>query len=84
MVVTIKGEHHFLWRTVDQDGFVLEALLQRRRNTKATKRFMRKLLSAQGCALRVMITDKLFSYGAAKREIGFTLYDHRQHKGLNS
>lgn len=84
MVVTIKGERHFLWRAVDQDGFVLEVLVQKRRNTKAAKRFMRKLFSAQGCAPRVMVTDKLRSYGAAKRELGLGVCDHRQHKGLNN
>lgn len=44
VVVTIKGERHFLWRAVDEDGFVLEVLVQKRRNTKAAKRFIRKLL----------------------------------------
>src|SRR4030095_4338003 len=44
MVVTIAGKKHYLWRAVDQDGFVLEALVQSRRNTKAAKRLLRKLL----------------------------------------
>ncbi|PWL16615.1 IS6 family transposase [Falsochrobactrum shanghaiense] len=83
-VISIKGEHHILWRAVDQDGFVLDVLVQKRRNTKAAKRFMCKLLSAQGCAPRVMVTDKLRSYGAAKRVIGLSVCDHRQHKGLNN
>ncbi|HBQ34399.1 MAG TPA: IS6 family transposase [Ochrobactrum anthropi] len=84
VVITIKGEHHILWRAVDQDGFVLDVLVQKHRNTKAAKRFIRKLLSAQGCAPRVMVTDKLRSYGAAKRDIGLNVCDHRQHKGLNN
>ena len=46
--------------------------MQKRRNTKAAKRFIRKLLSSQGALLRVMVTDKLGSYGAANREIGLT------------
>jgi putative transposase len=79
-----KGERHFLWRAVDQDGFVLEVLVQKRRNTQAAKRFIRKLLSSQGVSPRVMVTDKLGSYGAANREIGLTVCDHRQHKGLNN
>ncbi|WP_435656229.1 IS6 family transposase [Brucella pituitosa] len=83
-VISIKGEHHILWRAVDQDGFVLDVLVQKRRHTKAAKRFMRKLLSAQGCAPRIMVTDKLRSYGAAKRAIGLSVCDHRQHKGLNN
>ncbi|WP_247997885.1 IS6 family transposase [Brucella tritici] len=84
MVITIKGERHFLWRAVDQDGFVLDVLVQKRRNTKAAKRFMRKLLSGHGYSSRVMVTDKLRSYGAAKRELGLGVCDHRQHKGLNN
>lgn len=83
-VVTINGEQHFLWRSVDQDGFVLEVLVQKRRDTKAARRFIRKLLSGQGALPRVMVTDKLGSYGAANREIGLTVCDHRQHKGLNN
>lgn len=83
-VISIKGEHHILWRAVDQDGFVLEVLVQRRRNTKAAKRFMRKLLADQGCTPRVIVTDKLGSYGAVTRDIGLSVCDHRQHKGLNN
>jgi len=69
VVISIGGKKHWLWRAVDQDGFVLDVLVQRRRNTKAAKRLMRKLLKGQGQAPRVMITDKLGSYGAAKRDI---------------
>ena len=83
-VISIKGEHHILWRAVDQDGFVLDVLVQKRRNTKAAKRFIRKLLSAQGCAPRVMVTDKLRSYGTARRAIGLNICEHCQHKGLNN
>jgi len=53
---------------VDQDGFVLDVLVQSRRNKAAAKRLLRKLLKRQGSAPRVMITDKLRSYAAAKRE----------------
>jgi putative transposase len=69
MVVTIAGKKHYLWRAVDQDGFVLEALVQSRRDKKAAKRLLRKLLKKQRRAPRVMVTDKLKSYGAAKKEI---------------
>lgn len=63
---------------------MLEVLVQKRRNTKAAKRFLRKLLSRQGASPRVVVTDKLGSYGAANREIGLTACDHRQHKDLNN
>lgn len=67
-VISIRGEKHWLWRAVDQDGFVIDALVQRR-NAKAAKRLMCKLLKGQGRTPRVMITDKLRSYDAAKREV---------------
>ena len=74
------GEKHWLWRAVDQEGFVLDALVQSRRNTKAAKRLMRKLLKGQGHAPHVMITDKLRSDTAAKRN--FTPgVEHRSNKG---
>jgi putative transposase len=59
LVVSIAGTKHWLWRAVDQDGFVLDVLVQSRRNAKAARRLMRKLLKGQGRAPRVMITDKL-------------------------
>jgi putative transposase len=67
--LTIKGERHYLWRAVDQDGNVLDILVQRRRNKQAAKKFFRKLLKGLTYVPRVIITDKLKSYGAAKREL---------------
>jgi putative transposase len=69
VVIGIAGKKHWLWRAVDQDGFVLDILVQSRRDKKAAKRLFRKLLKKQGRAPRVLITDKLRSYAAAKREI---------------
>ncbi len=66
VVISIAGQKHWLWRTVDQHGTVLDILVQSRRNAKAAKRLLRKLLKKQGKAPRVMITDKLASYAAAK------------------
>ena len=71
-----------MWRAVDQDGNVLDILVQRRRNKAAATKFLRKLLSGLQYVPRVLITDKLASYGAAKREV-LPSVDHRQHKGLN-
>ena len=65
-LISIRGKKHWLWPAVDQDGFVLEVLVQSRRDAKVAKRLMRKLLKSQGRAPRVMITDKLRSYGAGK------------------
>jgi putative transposase len=62
---------------------VLDILVQSRRNAKAAKRLLRKLLKKQGVTPRVMITDKLPSYAAAKREI-MPGVEHRQHRGLNN
>jgi putative transposase len=83
VVLKIAGKKHYLWRAVDQDGIVLDVLVQSRRDKKAAKRLLRKLLKRQCRAPRVMITDKLGSYGAAKKEI-MPGVEHRQHKGLNN
>src|SRR3954454_14746501 len=77
----IAGQKHWLWRAVDQDGVVLDVLVQRRRDKQAAKRLLRKLLKKQGRAPRVMITDKLASYGAAKADV-MPSVEHRRHKGL--
>jgi putative transposase len=69
VVITIAGTKHWLWRAVDQEGFVFDVLVQSRRDKKAAKRLLRKLLKKHGRAPRVLITDKLRSYAAAKREI---------------
>ena len=66
--VLINGERHYLWRAVDQDGDVVDILVQKHRNKRAAKRFFRKLKGMR-YSPRVMVTDKLRSYGAAKKEI---------------
>src|SRR5436305_354587 len=66
--IKIAGEKHWLWRAVDQDGTVLDVLVQSRRDKKAAKRLLRKLLKRQGRPPRVLVTDKLASYPAAKQE----------------
>src|SRR3712207_4027010 len=79
----IRGTKHWLWRAVDQNGFVLDVLVQSRRNKQAAKRLLRKLLKRQMRPPRVMITDKLASYSAAKVEV-MPSVEHRRHKGLNN
>jgi putative transposase len=81
--LTIRGEQHYLWRAVDQEGNVLDILVQRRRDTQAAKRFFRKLLKGLTYVPRVIITDQLRSYGAAKREM-LPSVEHRQHRYLNN
>src|SRR3954451_20319304 len=81
VAVKIAGKKHWVWRAVDQDGFVLDVLLQSRRDKRAAKRLLRKLLKKQGRDPRVMITDKLAGYSAAKGEV-MPSVEHRQHKGL--
>src|ERR1700759_640190 len=83
VVLKICGVKHWLWRAVDQSGIVLDVLVQRRRDKRAAKRLLRKLRKKQMRPPRVMITDKLASYGAAKREV-MPGIEHRQHKGLNN
>lgn len=81
--LTINGERHYLWRAVDQDDNVLDILVQSRRNKKAAKKFFRKLLKGLQYVPRVVITDNLKSYGAAKREI-LPGVEHRQSRYLNN
>src|ERR1043165_6478852 len=81
--IKIAGKKHWLWRAVDQDGTVLDVLVQSRRDKRAAKRPLRKLLRGQGRAPRVMVTDKLASYPAAKKEL-IPGVEHRRHKGLNN
>ena len=67
LFVNIQGRQQYLWRAVDQDGDVIDILLQPRRDRRAAERFFRKLLKGQGRAPRRLITDKLRSYSAAHR-----------------
>ena len=83
VVIKIKGKQFYLWRAVDKNGQVLDILMQSRRNTAAASKSFRKLLKSERFAPRVIITDKLKSYGAAKRKI-LTGVEHRQHKGINN
>jgi len=83
VVITIGGTKQWLWRAVDQNGVELDVLIQSRRNKAAAKRLLRKLIRKQMRTPRVMITDKLGSYGTAKSEI-MPGVEHRQHKGLNN
>ena len=81
VVITIAGRKHWLWRAVDQDGYVLDEIAQNRRNTKAARRLLNRLL--KGIAPTRMISDKLRSYGAARRQV-MPHVQHRSHKGLNN
>ena len=79
MAVRIGGKRMWLWRAVDHEGEVLDILVQPRRDKRAALRLMRKLLHKQGYAPAVLVTDKLASYGAARRELGLSA---RHEQGL--
>jgi putative transposase len=81
--LTMNGERHYLWRAVDQDGNILDILVQRRRDKHAAKKFFRKLLKGLAYVPWVLITDKLKSYGAAKWDL-LPDVEHRQHRYLNN
>lgn len=83
MRIVIAGKKHWLWRAVDQDGYVLDEIVQSRRNTKAAKRLLTRLMKQQGAAPKRMVTDKLRSYGAARRQVMATV-EHWSHKGLKN
>jgi transposase-like protein len=79
MVVRVGGKQMYLWRAVDSEGEVLDLLVQPKRDTAAALRLMRKLLKKQGYAPDELVTDKLGSYGAARRELGLSA---RHEQGL--
>jgi putative transposase len=81
--IKIKGKTHYLWRAVDQDGTVLDILVTSRRDAKAATRFFRKLLTGLEYAPRVLVTDKLASYGVAHRRL-MPGVEHRRSKYLNN
>ena len=72
MVVRIAGKRMYLWRAVDHEGEVLDLLVQRRRDSRAALRLMRKLLKKHGFAPKLLVTDKLRSYTAAFRRLRLT------------
>ena len=69
LFVTLTGRQQYLWRAVDEDGDVLDLLVQSRRNRRGAVRFFRKLLKRQGSVPRRLVTDKLHSYPAAFRAV---------------
>jgi transposase-like protein len=75
----ISGRRFWLWRTVDDEGEVLDLLVQRRRDAKSAAKLMRRLLKRRGFAPDVLVTDRLRSYGAAKTELGLSA---RHEQGL--
>lgn len=83
VVVSIAGRKHWLLRAVDQNGYVLDEIVQSRRDTKAARRLLIRLLKKAGVAPKRIITDKLRSYGAAKRDV-MPGVEHWSHKGLNN
>ncbi|MFJ5198058.1 IS6 family transposase [Streptomyces sp. NPDC088394] len=81
--VKINGERKYLWRAVDQDGMVLDILVKNQRDKTAARRFFRRPVKTARTMPRVVVTDRLRSYGAAHREV-MPSVEHRSHKGLNN
>jgi putative transposase len=81
--IKINGKTHYLWRAVDQQGSVLDILVTSRRDAKAATRFFRKLLKGLRYVPRVLVTDKLASYGVARRRL-IPGVEHRRSKYLNN
>jgi transposase-like protein len=79
IVVRIAGKRMYVWRAVDDEGEVLEMLVQSRRDSRAALRLMRKLLKKQGFVPKLLVTDKLRSYGSAFRHLRLTC---RHEQGL--
>ena len=83
MVIVIRRKRYWLWRAVDHEGEVLDFLVQSRRNTKAAKKLMKKLLKKQGFAPSWVVTDKLRSYPSAFRALGLTAEHVHRHRANN-
>lgn len=83
MVIVIRSERHWLWRAVDSEGEVLDFLVQRKRDTKAAVRFMKKLLRRQGFKPTRIVTDKLRSYRCACRQLGLSAVHDRGRRANN-
>jgi putative transposase len=81
--IKMNGVQHYLWRAVDQNGVVIDILVQPKRDRWAALRFFRKLLHVAARSPRVIITDKLRSYAAAKKLIMPDI-EHRQSRYLNN
>src|ERR1700739_2854733 len=81
--IRIQGVQHYLWRAVDQNGVVLDILVQERRDANAAKRLVRRLLKGLQYVPRVIVTDKLRSYGVAQRQL-LPSVEHRQSRYLNN
>ncbi len=83
VLVTIGGERHYLWRAVDQDGDVLDILVQKHRDKRAAKRFFKELRKGLRYAARKIVADKRSSYGAARKELLSSVI-HAQGKRMNN
>jgi transposase-like protein len=77
MYVSIGGRWMYLWRAVDQDGEVLEVLVQAKRDKRAAVKMIRRLLKKQGFAPRTVVTDRWRAYAAAFRDLGLTAWHHQ-------
>jgi putative transposase len=83
VLLKINSKRHWLWRAVDQNGVVLDILVQSRRDQQAAERFLRQVVDGVGYEPRVVITDKLASYPPAIHRV-LPNSEHRRHKGLNN
>ncbi|MBT3361903.1 MAG: IS6 family transposase, partial [Rhodospirillales bacterium] len=83
MVIVIRGKRHWLWRAIDNEGEVLDFLVQPKRNARAALKLIRKLLKKQGWSPTRIVTDKLKSYHVAIRTLGLTV-EHIDNKRANN
>jgi len=82
MAIRVNGDKYILWRAVDSGGYELDIFIQKRRNKKAARRFLKRLLGSHP-APRVIVTNKLRSYYQPIKKL-MPKADHRKHKGLNN
>ena len=79
----MNGRRSWLWRAVNQDGLVLDILVQERRNQTVAESFLHRVVEGCGVRPRVVVTDKLASYPPAIRRVRPGV-EHRRHRRLNN
>ena len=84
MVCNVRGKRMYLWRAVDDEDEVLDLVMQRRRDTEAALKLLKRLLRSQPVAPTAIITDRLRSYGAALTELGLSRIHHDGKKRENN
>ena len=81
--VKVNGKFCYLWRAVDHEGEVLEAVATAKRDKAAALKLLKRIMKKYGTP-RSIVTDGLRAYPAAMNEIGFAAERHEVGGRLNN